>query len=34
MQQKVGRQVSRMALQQLTGRGKKKVNIGDEGAEA
>ncbi|KAM5355475.1 hypothetical protein ACJ41O_002121 [Fusarium nematophilum] len=33
MQKKVGRQVNKVALQQLTGRGRSKVNIGDDNDE-
>lgn len=33
MQRKVGGQVNKVALQQLTGGGRKKVNIGDDGEE-
>lgn len=34
MQRKVGRQVNKVALQKLTGGGRKKVNIGDEDEDA
>lgn len=34
MQKKIGGQVSKVTLQQLTGRGRKKVNIGNDEAEA
>ncbi len=34
MQKKVGGQVSKVTLQQLTGRGQRKVNIGNDEAEA